>query len=101
MAILALTAILCIASIAVILNLRPYENEFLMGTAMGVAVVCLLPWLVFIRRKLFTRQIPVRRSSDTAVTVLLLIAVLVAPVATAIYYGWLIVAKPTDDWGGF
>ncbi len=81
-------------------NLPPGENEFLTGSLLGIIVVCLLPWLVFARRKLFTTQIPVRQPWDTGITVLLLIAVLVAPLATATYYGWLMVVKPTDAWGG-
>jgi hypothetical protein len=99
--ILATTAILGIASIAIVVNLRPYQNEFLAGSSCGVFVVCLLPWLAFVRSKLFTMRGVTSQGWDKAITALLLVAMLAGPLVTASYYLWLRVAKPTDDWGGF
>jgi len=106
----ALVGITCIAMLA---NLNPSStllrtsiwarnhNEFLLGSCLGFLVVSLLPWVVYIRRKLFPRPILFGRRWSIAITVLLVIALLLGPLATAGYYLWLHLAKPTDAWGGF
>jgi hypothetical protein len=95
------SALVGVASIAVVVNLRPYQNEFLAGLCVGVFAVCLLPWLVHFRRTLFPTQASAGRGWMKAVTMLLFIALLSGPLATASYHLWLKAAKPTDDWGGF
>ena len=98
---LAISAVLGMAGLTIVFNLRPNHNEVLAGCSLCIFVVCLLPWIVLARRKVFSIKPAASQRWDNAIIILLFIALLAGPFATASYKLWLTIAKPTDAWGGF
>ena len=69
-------------------------KQFLYNSSPGLLVACALPWLILLRRKLFKTPMAGNHGWVRATTILLLIAILLGPLVTAIIYLWMQVTEP-------
>ena len=99
--ILTASGIIGTISILTARNLRPNKNEFLTGISLSIFAVCVLPWLVYARRKLLAWEPAASVGWKITVRILLATAILIGPLVTSITLLWIKLAKPTDAWGGF
>lgn len=85
-AVLVLSFIIGICSIACLKMAR--SESFLFGISLGVLVVCILPWLVVLRRSVWKRRDPEGGRWMTAVSVLLWLALIIGPLVTGSFWAW-------------
>ena len=84
-----------ICSIICLRVLRPETPLF--GVSLGLLLVCLLPWLVLLRRKFWSRRFAEGGKWRIAVTVLLWVCVLIGPVVTGSFWLWTRFADAPDN----
>jgi len=64
------------------------SNSILFGISLGLLVVCILPWLSVLRRRVSPKQYPEGGKWMTAVTMLLWISLFIGPVVTGSFWAW-------------
>ena len=85
-AILATSLILGVFSIACLRFAR--SDSFLFGVSLGLLTVCSLPWLVVLRRRVWSRRYPNGGRWMIAVTALLWVSLLIGPLITGSVWVW-------------
>lgn len=83
-AILASSLLFGVCSIGFIKFAR--SESFLFGISLGVLLVCFLPWLVVLRRSLWSRHFPDGGRWMTVVAALLWVSLLIGPVVTGSFW---------------
>jgi len=74
----------------------------LTGVLLEVVVLSAMPWIVFARRELLAvPRPPESHDWEVATRAVLLMSLLVGPATACVGTLWMIVAQPTDEWGGF
>lgn len=63
-------------------------GHFGFGVSLGSLLVCVLPWLVAVRRRVWSRSYPEGGGWMKAVAILLWTSLLIGPVVTGSFWGW-------------
>lgn len=96
---LTVCALLGLICIVVLSDSRP--SEFIIGVALGILFVCILPWLVFLRRRVWSRRFSSGGGWMRLVAILLWLSFLIGPVVTAAFWVSTRFSEGTDGMARF